>query len=103
MTHTRDNVIAAVRTLFPDRDVTQILAVVDLYGTAPHEPEVERVRLAIVELSEGDEEGLKYLVQVAKVDYRDVLAWKQLGPLSPAQGEKLQSEVRGLLDKWREK
>lgn len=103
MPYTRDSVIAAVKTLFPNRDVTEILAVVDLYGTAPHEREVERVRMTIVELSEGDEERLKYMVQVAKVDYRDVLAWKQLGPLSPAQGEKLQSEVRGLLEKWSEK
>ena len=69
MTCPRDNVIAAFKTVFPDRDATAILAVVDLYGTAPHEPEVDRVRLVIVERSEVDEERLKYLAQVAKVDH----------------------------------
>ena len=69
MTCPRDNVIAAVKTVVPDRDDTAILAVVDLYGTAPHEPEVDRVRLVIVERSEVDEERLKYLAKVAKVDH----------------------------------
>ena len=69
MTCPRDNVIAAVKTVFPDRDATAILAVVDLYGTAPHEPDVDRVRLVIMERSEVDEERLKYLAQVAKVDH----------------------------------
>ena len=69
MTCPRDNVIAAFKTVFPDQDATAILAVVDLYGTAPHEPEVDRVRRAIVERSEGDEERLKYLVPVVKVDH----------------------------------
>ena len=38
-------------------------------------PERERVQLAIVKLSEGDESKLAYFLSVAKRDYRDVLFW----------------------------
>jgi hypothetical protein len=100
MTSTRDSVIAAIELAFPGRDLPHLLTIVDRYGTEPHEREAERVRLAIVELSEGDEQRLQHLVQAAKVDYRDVLACKQLGPISPAQGERLQREARAVIDKW---
>jgi hypothetical protein len=96
----RDDVIAAIEIAFPGRDLPGLLAVVDRYGSEPHEPEAERVRLAIVELSQGDEQRLQSLVQAAKVDYRDVLAWKELGPISLAQGERLQHGARALIDSW---
>ena len=99
MTATCDDVIAAIKTVFPDRDVTEILAVVDVYGTARSRTRPTGDR--------GTEQRRREKTEVsgavAKVDYRDVLAWKQLGPLSPAQGEKLQIEVCGLLEQWREK
>ena len=100
MTHTRDDVVAAVEVAFPDGDPASILALVDQYGTEPYEREKERVQIAIIELSEGSKEKLLYMVQAAKTDYRDVLAWKQLGPLSKPEGEKLQTEARALVEKW---
>ena len=96
----RDDVVAAVKATFPDDDLAAILALVDRYGTEPYEREKERVQIAIVELSEGSREKLLYMLKTAKTDYRDVLAWKQLGPLPKDEGEKLQNEVRALAEKW---
>lgn len=92
--------MAAVQAAFHAGDPAAILAVLDLYGTEPCERERERVQLAIVELSAGSEDKLRELVQTAKSDYRDILAWQQLGPLSEAEGKKLQTKARALLEKW---
>ena len=98
MTHTRDDVLAAVQAAFDASDPAMIFAILDLYGTEPYERERERVQLAIVELSGGSKDKLLELVQTAKTDYRDVLAWQQLGPLPEAEGKKLQKEARALLE-----
>jgi hypothetical protein len=68
-------VAAAIAALFPADACSRILAFVDAYGREPHERERERVQLAIVRLSEGDEARLGYFLSVAKQDYRDVLFW----------------------------
>jgi hypothetical protein len=100
MPQTRDEVIAAIRTAFPPGDETIILAVLDLYGTEPYERERERVQIAIVGLSAGSEEKLKELVQVAKTDYRDILAWQERGPATEAEAKKLLEDARSLLKRW---
>jgi hypothetical protein len=73
--HSRARVAAAVRAGFPDADPDAIFAVLDEYGTEAHQRERERVQLAMVNLSEGDEAKLRYFLEVAKQDYRDVLFW----------------------------
>ena len=73
MPHSRAGVVAAIRASFPSADPDAILAVLDEYGVEPYQR--ERVQLAIVNLSEGDEAKLRYFVEVAKQDYRDVLFW----------------------------
>jgi hypothetical protein len=103
MTRTCDDVLAAVHATFQDSDIATILAILDLYGIESYEPERERVQVAIIELSGGNRDKLLYLVQTAKIDYRDILAWKQLGPIPEAEGEKLQNEARALLEKWGKK
>ena len=103
MTHTRDDVVAAVRAGFPGSDAATILSVLDLYGTQSYEREKERVQLAVVALSEGSEDKLLYFVQCAKTDYRDVLYWQASGPLSEAEGESAQQAARGLLERWGKK
>lgn len=103
MTHTRDEVVAAVHAGFPNSDAATILGVLDLYGTESYEREKERVQLAIIALSEGSEDNLRYFVQVAKTDYRDVLSWQESGPLSEPEGRKLQQAARRLLEKWGKK
>ena len=103
MTQTRDDIVAAIHAAFSDKDLATILTVLDLYGTKPYECEKERVQLAIVELSQGSEDKLRYLLQTAKTDYRDVLAWQELGPMSEADGRKAQKEARDLFAKWGKK
>jgi len=103
MTLTRDDVLAAVQNVFHASDPATILAILDQYGTESYERERERVQLAIVELSAGSEEKLQELVRAAKIDYRDILAWQELGPLPEEAGKKLQAEARGLMEKWRKK
>jgi len=73
MPHSRAGVVAAIRASFPSADPDAILAVLDEYGVEPYQR--ERVQLAIVNLSAGDEAKLRYFVEVAKQDYRDVLFW----------------------------
>ena len=98
--HTRDAVVASVHATFQGCDPATLLAVLDRYGAEPWEPEKERVQLAIVDLCGGDKDKLLNLVQTAKTDYRDVLAWKQFGPVPAEQGEKLRDEARAPLEKW---
>ena len=75
MPHSRAGVVAAVRASFPGADPDAILAVLDEYGVEAYQRERDRVQLAIVNLSAGDEAKLRYFVEVAKQDYRDVLFW----------------------------
>lgn len=100
MTNTRDDVLAAATAAFQASELVTILAELDLYGIEPHEPERERVQLAIIELSGGSKDKILRYVRIAKTDYRDILAWKQLGPLQEAEGKKLQDEARALIEKW---
>ena len=75
MSHSREKVVAAIRASFPRADYGAILALLDAYGVESYERERDRVQIAIVNLSEGDEAKLRYFVDVAKRDYRDVLFW----------------------------
>lgn len=77
MTRTRQEVMAAVLGLFPSRSAKGALEILDLYGVESHEPERERVQLAILALSKGNEDKLLHLVEAAKQDYRDVLYWAE--------------------------
>jgi hypothetical protein len=103
MPHTRDQMIAAARAAFGDDALANIVAALDQYGIEKHEPERERVQLAIIELSGDDKEQLLRFVRDAKTDYRDILAAQQLGPLSKEYGEKLQDAARALVGKWGKK
>lgn len=103
MPNTREEVIAAVSTMFPESETATVLAVLDFYGVEPYERERERVQLAIIALSEGNEDKLLYFVQTAKTDYRDVLYWHATGPLTPEQGEQERQNASRLLDHWGKK
>lgn len=97
------DVAAALRARFPQGDIAALQATLNLYGTEPHEPERERVRLAIIELCGGDEARLAQLVRDAKIDYRDILAAQELGPHGDARGPALQDEAQALIERWGEK
>ena len=72
---TRALVIAKIRQVFPERDVADVLALLDRYGAEDYHRERERVQLAILKLCEekSSADPAEY-VELACVDYRDVLA-----------------------------
>jgi hypothetical protein len=70
-------VIAKVEQRFADQSLDDVMELLDLYGVEPYERERERVQLAILKLCEGSQEKLLHFLDVAKVDYRDVLAWAE--------------------------
>ena len=73
MKPTRDHVLTKIAHTFPNHDPAQILALLDNYD----EPEHESVQLAILKLSKGNLDTLRWDVKVAKEDYRDVLSWAE--------------------------
>ena len=77
MAHSRDEVVTAVQKTFPENVHTRVLEMLDTYGVESYERERERVQLAILKLSEGNEEKLREFLAVAKRDYRDVLFWAE--------------------------
>jgi hypothetical protein len=103
MTQPREELLAAARAMFGQKDLESVLAALDAYGAESHEPEADRVRLAILQLSEGKKEQLLYWVGIAKVDYRDVLASRQLGPLSSEEGARWQAMAQDLIKGWGKK
>lgn len=66
-----------IRQTFPAENPADVLQILELYGTASHERETERVRLAVLKLSGGDLNELREMINAAKGDYRDVLAWAE--------------------------
>ena len=71
---TRDLVTAKVRQTFPGKNPDDILAILDMYGEDPYETGRERVQLALLKLSDGNEDRLLDETQTAKIDFRDVIA-----------------------------
>jgi hypothetical protein len=74
---TRDLLLKKVREVFPLENPAEIIELLDSYGVEPYERECERVQLAILKLSGGSIEELLSHLEVAKRDYRDVLAWAE--------------------------
>ena len=103
MSALREDVLTAVASAFPGRDHAAIQRILDTYGSREYDRERERVQLAIISLSAGSEEKLRYFVDVAMTDYRDVLAWHTTGPLSEAEGEKLRQSALDLIARCKDK
>ena len=71
-------VIAKISRIFPQRQTSEVLEILDRYGLSEHERERERVQLAILKLCDEDGKGdPAAYVETAKKDYRDVLAWAE--------------------------
>jgi hypothetical protein len=77
MNCTRQEVVAAVEAAFPESNCARVLELLDTYGVEAYERERERVQLAILKLSDGNEEKVHEFVAIAKRDYRDVLFWAE--------------------------
>ena len=70
-------VLMKIQRYWPEIDPGEILNLIDQYGTEEHEKEIKRVQLAILKLSGGERSHLPKLVDIAKTDYRDVLAYAE--------------------------
>jgi hypothetical protein len=77
MKPSKDQVLDKVCQIWPELNPTEVIAVLDQYGEEPYERERERVQLGILKLSGGQLERLPSLVDMAKGDYRDVLAYAE--------------------------
>ena len=71
---TRADVERIVRRDFPADLAVEVLALLDEYGIEIWQREPDRVRLAALKLAAGSVESLRSHIEVAKRDYRDVLA-----------------------------
>lgn len=71
-----DDLAEAARRTF-GQQADEALSVLAGYGERDHHREVERVRAAVLKLSEGDLRRLRHFVTAADKDYRDVLWWAE--------------------------
>jgi hypothetical protein len=100
MPHTREEVVAVVQKTFPESGHTRVLELLDSYGVESYERERERVQLAILKLSEGNEEKLREFVAVAKRDYRDVLFWAENPEEAKLDTPEKRERIRKMFEKF---
>jgi len=100
MPHTHDEVVAVVQKTFPESNWENVIQLLDEYGVEPYERERERVQLAILKLSEGNEEKLGEFVAVAKRDYRDVLFWAEYPEESRLDTPEKRERVRKMFEEF---
>jgi hypothetical protein len=100
-TATSADVERIVRRDFPPERVREVLAMLDEYGKETWQREAHRVRLAALKLASGSVERLRYQIEGAKCDYRDVLVaaeypgyWKRV----PRSGGLRPDEERRIID-----
>jgi len=99
MPHSRAQVVAEVSVTFPQANARAMLELLDQYGVEPHERERDRVQLAILNLSEGDESKLRYFIDIAKRDYRDVLFWSDCPEEAKIDTPEKKKRLRDMLAK----
>lgn len=74
---TADDVERIVRRDFPSDKHDAVMKMLNEYGTETWHREEVRVRIAILRLVEGRFDQLRSHVEMAKQDYRDVLAYSE--------------------------
>jgi len=100
MARSRDEVVAAIQATFLKSSRARVIELLDTYGVESHERERERVQLAILKLSEGNEEKLREFVAVAKRDYRDVLCWTENRDEARLDTPEKRERVRKMFEKF---
>jgi hypothetical protein len=100
MAYSRDEVVAAIQAVFPESSRTRILELLDGYGVESYERERERVQIAILKLSEGNEEKLREFIAVAKRDYRDVLFWAENPEEARLDTPEKRERIRKMFEKF---
>ena len=104
-------VIHKIRQYWPDEDPLVILDLLNQYGTEESERGRTRVHLAILKLSEGELSKLPKLIDMAKRDYRDVIAYAEypehmklgflkMRELSPEQQKALKKQDAKQYAEW---
>ena len=103
MTHSLSTIELAVREAFPVADHAEILKLLNTYGTQPYERERERVQLTIVKICQGDPAKVPYQVEVAKIDYRDILVFADRPLQTADEGAKHRVAAEEVLRRWGKK
>lgn len=73
----KNRVLRKIKKMWPGVDPQEILDILNEYGTERYETGRERVQLGILKLSKGDRKRLPELVRMAKIDWRDILAYAE--------------------------
>jgi hypothetical protein len=100
MARSRDEVVAAIQATFPESGRAHVLELLDTYGVESYEHERERVQLAILKLSKGNEEKLREFAAIAKRDYRDVLFWAEYPEESRLDTPEKRERVRKMFEEF---
>jgi len=100
MSKIRDEVAAVILKTFPETSHSRVLELLDTYGVESYERERERVQLAILKLSEGNQEKLREFITVAKRDYRDVLFWAEYPEESRLDTPEKRERVRKMFERF---
>ena len=74
---TENDVLRIVRRDFTTEQFDAAMCILNEYGTEGWQRGVHRVRLAVLKLARGDLQALRCEIDVAKIDYRDVLAYAE--------------------------
>jgi hypothetical protein len=74
---TENDVIRIVQRDFPTEQFDTVMSILGDYGAEDRQRSVNRVRLAVLKLASGDLQALRREIDVAKSDYRDVLAYAE--------------------------
>jgi hypothetical protein len=76
-TPSKELVISKVHQLFSELKWATVFSIIGFSDKTLDSIGQARVQLAILKLSEGDLDKLLYFAHVAKIDFRDVLAWAE--------------------------
>jgi len=74
---TESEVTRIVQRDFPAEQFDAVMSILNEYGTEDWQRGISRVRLAVLKLADGDLQALRRQIDVAKKDYRDVLAYAE--------------------------
>ncbi len=69
-----------IRRYFPDEQLAEVLDVLSAYGTEEWHREEERVKRDSIIISRGSLDALRSTIELAMMDYRDVLIGEEIDP-----------------------
>ncbi|MEJ2132166.1 MAG: hypothetical protein P8Y95_11235 [Gammaproteobacteria bacterium] len=74
----KETLTRKLRAVFPDGlERKRVWTILEAYGGEEGEQEPERVRLAILKLSGAEPKRIETYTQLAKQDFRDIIAWAE--------------------------